>query len=115
MTCAECQKGKKKTILAVISYILCVCVVCVSALLLQLLLPPFLGLGGVFVGGEMCICVPLRVLISRACSNNICCDTAFFELVCLLHQSYLRCLDSLMILLQCHIGAPWYHDSCIMM
>jgi hypothetical protein len=79
MTCAECQKGKKKQFWPLFR-IYCVCVVCVSALLLQLLLPPFLGLGGVFVGGEMCICVPLRVLISRACSNNICCDTAFFRI-----------------------------------
>lgn len=93
-------KGEKKTIWPLFR------TVCVMPYFCSCYLLPFLGSGGVFVGGKMCICVPLRVLISRACSNNICCDTAFFELVCLLHQSYLRCLDSLMILLQCHIGAP---------
>jgi hypothetical protein len=61
--------------------------------------------GEVFLWKEdVYMCAYTRVLISRACSNNIFCDTAFFELVCLLHQSYLRCLDSLMILLQSAIS-----------
>ena len=92
----ECQKGKK---LIGRYFVLC------GYLTFAAVTSPVFGLVRCFYGKEdVYMCAYTRVLISRACSNNICCDTAFFELVCLLHQSYLRCLDSLMILLQSAIS-----------
>jgi hypothetical protein len=55
MTCAECQKGKK-TILAVISYILCVCGLCLC-LTFAAVTSPFFGFGRCFCGrGDVYMC-----------------------------------------------------------